>query len=116
MQRYLKMVAQVVATVLAALVPYLALGGLDPSAWVNVAIVGVGALAVFAAPNIPGAAYTKLVVSALSAVLVLLASVITGGITLDEWLQLALAALGALGVFALPGPNTPNARFADRIV
>jgi hypothetical protein len=101
---YAKMIAQVVATVLAALVPYLAVGGLDASAWVNVAIIGVGALAVFAAPNVPGAPVTKLVLSALSAVLVLLASVITGGITLDEVLQLVLAALGALGVYSLRDP------------
>lgn len=102
--RYAKLAAQVVTTILVALVPYLAVGGLDASAWVNVAIVGVGAAAVFAGPNVPGAPVTKLILSALAAVLVLLSSFITGGITLDEWLQLALAALGALGVYALPGP------------
>lgn len=70
--------------------------------WVNVAIAGVGAAAVFAAPNVPGARYTKFVIAAMTAVLTLLASLITGGLTSTEILQLLVAAAGAVGVYAVP--------------
>lgn len=104
--RYAKLIAQVVATVLAALLPYLTAGGLTAVDWINVAVVGVGALAVFTGPNVPGAAVTKMVLSVLTAVLVLLVNLISGGVTLAEWLQLAMAALGALGVYAIPNATT----------
>jgi hypothetical protein len=100
--RYAKLLAQVVATVLVALIPYLVAGGLSPVDWVNVALVGIGAAAVFTGPNVPGAPVTKTVLSVLAAVGVALNSVITGGISTAEWLAVAIAALGALGVYAVP--------------
>jgi hypothetical protein len=48
------------------------------------------------------------VLAVLTAVLTLLTSVITDGISNTEWLQLALAALAALGVVAVP--NTSSAQ------
>jgi 2-keto-3-deoxy-6-phosphogluconate aldolase len=98
---YGKAIAALVATILSALVVAL-LGDavITTIEWVNVAIAGTGAAAVFAAPNVPGAKYTKSTLAVLTAVLVLLTSVISGGISTTEWLQLALAALGALGVYA----------------
>lgn len=100
---YAKALAAVVATVLsafsAALVGDAVITAVE---WVNVAIAGTGAAAVFAAPNVPGAKYTKSVLAVLTAVLVLLTSVITDGITNTELLQLVLAGLGALGVYAAP--------------
>lgn len=68
--------------------------------WVNVAIAAVTAAAVFAAPNVPGARYTKAILAVLGAVLTVLASVILGGVTPSEWIQIALAAAGAVGVYA----------------
>jgi hypothetical protein len=103
MEKYSKAVAAVVATVLAAVVA--ALTGdnaIDATEWVNVAILAVGACSVFAAPNVPGAAFTKSVLAALSAGLVVLASVIIGGLDTVELLQIGLAVLGALGVYAVP--------------
>jgi len=112
MQKYSKAIMAVVATVLAAVVA--ALGGdgvISAVEWVNIAILAVGACSVFAAPNVPGAAYTKSVLAALAAGLVVLTSVITGGVTTVEWLQIALAVLGALGVYAVPNKtNTLVAR------
>lgn len=69
--------------------------------WVNVAIAGVTAAAVFAAPNVPGAVYTKAILAALGAVLTVLASAIIGGISPSEWVQIALAALGTVAVGAV---------------
>lgn len=68
--------------------------------WVNVAIAGVTAAAVFAAPNVPGARYTKAILAVLGAVLTVLTSVIIGGVSPSEWIQIALAAAGAVGVAA----------------
>ena len=111
MQKYSKAVAAVVVTVLSALVASLTGDNVISSVeWVNVAILGVGACAVFAAPNVPGAAYTKSVLAALTAGLVVLASAIVGGVSTVELLQIVVAALGAVGVFAVPnrlnGHNT----------
>lgn len=100
---YGKAFAAVVAAVLTGLVAAMVGDAIVTVVeWVNVAIAGTGAAAVFASPNVPGARYTKSVLAVLTAVLMLLTSVITGGITATEWMQLALAALGALGVYAAP--------------
>lgn len=103
MSNYSKFVAIVIATVLSAVSAAL-LGDnvISPQEWVNVAILGVGAAGVFAAPNVPGAAYTKSVLAVLAAVLTVLASVIVGGVGTAEIIQMVLAGLGALGVYAVP--------------
>lgn len=100
---YGKSIAALVATLLSAILASLAGDQMISSAeWVNVAIAGVGAAAVFAAPNVPGANYTKSILAVLAAILVVLNSSISDGVSNEEWLQMALAALGALGVYAAP--------------
>jgi 2-keto-3-deoxy-6-phosphogluconate aldolase len=78
--------------------------------WVNVAIAGTTAASVFAAPNVPGARYTKAILAALGAVLVVLTSAIIGGISTSEWIQIALAAFGTVGVLSVPNKRNyhPN--------
>jgi peptidoglycan/LPS O-acetylase OafA/YrhL len=103
---YAKALAAVAATILSGVVA--ALTGdnfISDVEWINVGILAVGACAVFAAPNVPGSRYTKLVLAVLSAVLVLLVNLIVDGVTVSEWLQLGVAALGALGVFAVPNSS-----------
>lgn len=105
---YAKTFAMVLATIVSALV--VALGGdavIDPVEWVNIAIAGVTALAVFTGPNVPGATITKFVLAFLGAVLTLLANLIFDGVTLSEWLQLLIAGLGAVGVYAVPNRQGP---------
>jgi hypothetical protein len=114
---YAKFAAQVAVTVLAAAVALL--NGTDhpgASDWVNVVIVGLGSVAVLGAGNLPAGVwrYAKLVVTAATAVAVLLQSAITDGISSAEWLQLGLAALGALGVYAAPGPRVYDAAALGR--
>lgn len=100
---YMKAVAAIVATVAAAVVAALTGDGIISNVeWVNVAIAFAGAAAVFTAPNVPGARYTKFILAAISAVLVFLASAITDGLTTTEIVQLVVVALGALGVYAAP--------------
>lgn len=105
--QYAKLVMQVVVTVAVALVAALAGDNLVSSVeWVNVAIVGVGACAVFYAPNVPHAKVTKFVMSALAAVLAVLASAITNGVQAIEVIQMLIAAAGAVGVYAVPNRGT----------
>src|SRR5690349_601238 len=100
---YAKAFAAIVATVISGVIAALSGDGVvDAQEWVNVALLAAGAAAVFAAPNVPGARYTKAVLAVLTAVLTLAVNLITGGLDLTEWLQLAIAALGALGVYAVP--------------
>lgn len=107
MKKYAKFIAIVVATVLSGLSA--ALFGdnvISPQEWVNVAILAVGALAVFASPNVPGAAYTKSILAALTAGLTVLASVLVGGVGTAEIIQIVLAAAAAVGVYAVPNQPT----------
>ena len=110
--RYAKFVAMVVATILTAVVGSLTDGVFTTGEGVNVAIAGVTAAAVFTGPNIPGARYTKAVLAVLGAVLVALTSMLTGGISTAELAQLAVVALGAVGVYAVPMDSNPTGRRA----
>jgi hypothetical protein len=98
----LKSVVQLLMTVLAAVIPALAVGPMTFENWVNVVILAAGAVMVYNAANIPGWDYAKLVASAVSAVAVLLVSAWQGGLSAAEVIQMVLAAAAALGVGALP--------------
>jgi hypothetical protein len=109
---YMKSLLAVLVTVIGGVVAAMTDNVISPQEWINVAILGTGACAVFAAPNVPGAKYTKSILAALSAVLVLLVSYITDGLSTPEILQLAVAALGALGIYAVPNSGATNLREA----
>lgn len=113
MNKYLKAVAAVVATVAAALSGVLTDSVITAPEWINVAILGVGAAGVFTAPNVPGATYTKGILAVLTGVLVLLSSLITDGITSAEMFQLVVAGLGAVGVIAIPNVNETGTNISD---
>jgi hypothetical protein len=99
MQKYAKFIVIVVATILSALSAALVGdNAVIPEEWVNVAILGVGAAGVFAAPN---------VLAVLAAGLTVLATVILGGITTAEIIQIVVAGLGALGVYSVPNKPGP---------
>lgn len=68
-------------------------------------------ISVWGAANIPGWTRGKTLQAAVFTVLALLAAVVTNGISGDEWLQLAITGLSALGVALTPAPLTlPQAR------
>lgn len=109
---FAKSVAAIVATVLSGVLAATTGDGVvDAQEWVNVAILAVGACAVFAAPNVPGAKYTKAVIAALTAALTVLASAILGGVDSTDVIQMAVAGLGALGVYGVPN-DTVDGRHA----
>lgn len=99
---YAKAIVAVFATIASAVVA--ALTGDDFVSnveWINVAIAAAGALAVFTAPNVPGARVTKFTLAFIMAALTLGVNLIADGITISEWLQLVVAGLGAVGVYAV---------------
>lgn len=106
MSAYMKFAAQVVATVIAAIIAALVDDQIDLQEWLNTGVLALGAVGVLGAGNLPSGVWrhTKAIVAAASAVLVLWQSLASGGMTSAEWMQLAVAALGAVGVFAVPGP------------
>jgi hypothetical protein len=109
---YTKAIAAVLAAAASAVVAALT-GDATVSTveWINVAIATAGALSVFTAANIPGAEYSKSILAALTAALMLAVNLVDGGIDVSEWLQIGLAALGALGVFVVP--NTSRELIVD---
>lgn len=106
MTKYNKAFAAVVATILSGIAAASTDGVLTGTEKINIAIIAIGACGVFAAPNVPGARYTKSIIAVLTAVLTLLASQISDGLSGAELVQLAIAGLGALGVYAVPNQET----------
>jgi hypothetical protein len=104
---YAKAILAVVATLISGAVVALTGDGIISNVeWINIAIGGAGACAVFAAPNVPGAMYTKSILAGLTAALTLLVSFITDGVSTSEWLQIAVAVMGALSIYAVPNKTT----------
>lgn len=105
---YAKTVAMIVATGLSALI--VALTGdnaFDNVELINVAIAVVGAVGVLYVPNAPHGPVAKAVVAVLMAVLTLAVNLISDGISVSEWLQLAVAGLGAVGVYGVSNVPRP---------
>jgi len=73
---------------------------IDSVEWINILTAIAAALAVFAAPNVPGASVTKFIVAAIMAGLTAAANLVTdAGPT--PWWQLVTAGLGAALVYAV---------------
>jgi hypothetical protein len=75
---------------------------INPGEWLNIVILTCGAAAVFAAPNVPGARYTKLVLAGITAAATAAASLVVDGISVTDAIQILAAVFGALGVHAAP--------------
>lgn len=105
-RKYGKFLAEVLVTAVVALIAAMQDNTVDAAEWILVAIAAARAIAVLGAGNLPAGVwhYTKAIVAAASAVLVLWQSLASAGMTTSEWMQLAVAALGALGVYAVKGP------------
>lgn len=79
-----------------------------PSAteWVQIAIAGVTALSVHIAPLIPEATWTKSAIGAALAGLQVLVTALDGGMDGNDWLTVAFAVLGALGIVLAPAQSS----------
>ncbi len=111
MGQYTKFVVAVIGAVLVAVAGVLPVSGhLTQAVVLNIVIVGIGALKVFLAPNVGGPGWfsggsIKTVLAVLTAAMVALNTFLAAGgslgaITPAEWLQVAFAAIAALGVGA----------------
>lgn len=106
---YWKAVAAIVAAGCGAVAAALTGDGrVDATEVVNVVIMVLGAAAVLVAPNVPGSRYTKAIHAVLTAVAVAAASLVADGLSWTDAAQLAVAALGALGVYLAPYQNPPR--------
>lgn len=105
MGKLTKFFAQIVATVGVALAPVIADNQITPTEGVSVGITFVGAVLVLGATNTPSGfwLYAKGWFSALMAALVAANQFVGDGWGLDgnEWIQVGIAALGAVGVIGL---------------
>lgn len=105
---YTKYIAQIAGVILAAIAAALVDGLLTPDEAVNLALLSLGAIATYLVPNLDAGVgrYLKLIIAAIAAGLTLLASSLTDGVTLAEWLMIGAAVLAAFSTYALP--NAPE--------
>lgn len=105
-----KTLVAALAAVLAAILPGMIDGPMGLSEIVNVVVLAAGALHVYNAGNVPGWRYAKLVAAAIAAGGVILISALTdGAVSYAEWIQIALAVAGAVGVRQVPNARDPLA-------
>lgn len=106
LKRYIPLIATLVAAGLAAATAAATDNHVTNVEWINIAIAVVSAGAVFTSPNLPGATYVKFAISMIAPVLAFAASAITDGISVSEWLQIGVIALGPIVVLIAPSPIT----------
>jgi hypothetical protein len=109
-----KMWMQLLATILAAVLPiFMDTAHMGLPEWINVATLAIGAAVVWNTSNTNGWKYGKAVGSAFISVLVLFTSFYSAGLSLAEIIQMVLAFLAPLGVLAIRNEpintdQTPN--------
>jgi uncharacterized membrane protein len=79
---------------------------IDAQEWVQVALQAIMAFNVWATANLPQYGKMKTYVAAVIAVVSLLYTVIIGGVSTQEIINLVITGLAALGVAATPQPVT----------
>jgi hypothetical protein len=100
---YAKAIVALLVAVLAAVVPAVTDRGMGVVEWINVAVLALGAVQVYNASNeLPGWAYAKAIAAVLSVGVVTISSYISFGISPTEWIQVAVAVLGAALVYLTP--------------
>jgi hypothetical protein len=109
-KQHAKALAALAAAILAAIVPALYSDTpLGFAGWVNVIILAAGAVHVFNTANLPGWEYGKLIAAVATAGAVVLSSALSDGdVTRVEWIQSAVAALGAFVVYRAPNAQKPG--------
>ena len=111
LSRYTKAVVSILAAALVALVSALTDDVVTQVELVLVCIAIVTAVTVYLVPNLPTgpARYAKAITGFTGAGLSALVLIVADGVTLSEWLTVAVAALGGIGIAVLPntGPRGP---------
>lgn len=114
--QYAKSIAAAVAAILAAVVPaFYGSGPIGLGAWVNVVLLACGAVQIFNSKNIAGWDYAKLVAAVVTAAGVAMASALSDAdVSRAEWIQVAIAALGAFVVYRIPNTQPPGRHEAPK--
>ena len=104
MKVYAKALIYIALTAVGFLATALADSALSTEEVLNLAILVLGAVGVYAVPNLPSGwmGYGKTIIAALTAALVALVSFLTGGVTAAEWMQVVVAGFAGVGVFITP--------------
>ncbi len=109
MQKYGKAIVAVIVALIVLV--YQARSGdgiIDRVEWVQVAIAGFTALAVWIVPLAPQAKWAKTAVGAVLALLQVVVSVIADGFSLDDILLMIITVAGSLGIYAAPAISEDN--------
>lgn len=109
---YGKSITYIALAAVTFLVTALSDNALSVEELLNLIIVVLGAIGVYAVPNFPEgpATFAKTGIAFLTAGLVAALSFLTGGIGTTEWLQIIIAAFTAIGVYIVPnGPGKAEA-------
>lgn len=107
---YGKAITYIAIAAMAFLVTALSDNQITGEELLNLVIVVLGAIGVYAVPNFPAnvAKYAKTGIAFLTAGVIAALSFWSGGITTAEWLQIIIAAFAAVGVYIVPnGPKEP---------
>lgn len=101
---YGKSITYIALTALSFLVTAFADNNLSTEELINLGVVVIGAIVVYALPNLPNsvAAYAKSGAAFATAGLVALLSFLSDGVSPTEWMQIILAAFAAVGVYIVP--------------
>jgi hypothetical protein len=101
---YAKSIVYIALAAVTFLVTALTDNALSTEEIINLVIIVLGAIGVYAVPNFPEgvAKVAKTVIAFLTAGTVALASFLTGGVTISEWMQIIIAAFTAIGVYIIP--------------
>jgi len=101
---YGKSITYIALAALTFLVTALSDNSLSAEEILNLVVVVLGAIGVYAVPNLPEgtAKYAKTGIAFLTAGVVAALSFLTGGIATTEWLQIIIAAFTAIGVYIVP--------------
>jgi hypothetical protein len=104
MKVYAKAIMYIALTAVGFLATALTDNTLSTEEVLNLAVLVLGAVGVYAVPNMPEGwrAYSKTIIAAVTAGIVALLSFLTGGVTAAEWLQVVVAAFAGVGVFIVP--------------
>lgn len=101
---YGKSITYIALTALSFLVTAFADNNLTTEELINLGVVAIGAVVVYALPNFPDsvAKYAKSGAAFATAGLVALLSFLSDGVQPTEWMQIILAAFAAVGVYIVP--------------
>lgn len=110
MSKYAKLFAPIVATVLVAVTGFISDGELSLTEILVVASGAAMAVQTYVIPNVPEFPWSKGTAAVVIVILDALVLAIVDGVQIGEWLNLAVLALGALGIF----PATNRGDYLDQ--